>query len=99
MKRIPDVIEIFHIVRKQIPAKLVLIGDGPDRAGAEWLVHDKGLSSDVLFLGKQNQVQEILSAADVHCCLVTSNPSDWRRWKEWPVAFRRYAPKWEGYPR
>jgi N-acetyl-alpha-D-glucosaminyl L-malate synthase BshA len=65
VKRIPDVIEIFHIVRKQIPAKLVLIGDGPDRAGAEWLVHDKGLSSDVLFLGKQNQVQEILSAADV----------------------------------
>ena len=65
VKRIPDVIEIFRIVRKQIPAKLVLIGDGPDRAAAEWLVRDKGLSNDVVFLGKQNQVQEILSAADV----------------------------------
>jgi len=65
VKRIPDVIEIFHLVRKEIPAKLVLIGDGPDRAAAEWLARDKGLSSDILFLGKQNQVQEVLSAADV----------------------------------
>lgn len=65
VKRVPDVIEIFSLVRKEIPAKLLMIGDGPDRTTAEWLAREKGLSRDVLFLGKQNQVQELLNAADV----------------------------------
>ncbi|MGD0922051.1 MAG: N-acetyl-alpha-D-glucosaminyl L-malate synthase BshA [Terriglobia bacterium] len=65
VKRIPDVIEIFDLVRRQVPAKLLLIGDGPERATAEWLVREKGLTQDVIFQGKQNQVQELLSFADV----------------------------------
>ena len=65
VKRIPDVIEIFDLVRRQVPAKLLLIGDGPERATAEWLVREKGLTHDVIFQGKQNQVQELLSFADV----------------------------------
>jgi L-malate glycosyltransferase len=42
-----------------------MIGDGPDRTAAEWLVRDKNLTGDVHFLGKQNQVQELLCCADV----------------------------------
>ncbi len=65
VKRIPDVVEIFAAVRAEIPAKLLMIGDGPDRTSAEWLVREKGLTKDVCFLGKQNQVQDFLNCADV----------------------------------
>jgi N-acetyl-alpha-D-glucosaminyl L-malate synthase BshA len=65
VKRVSDVVEIFALVRRQIPAKLLMIGDGPDRTVAEWMVRDKKLSPDVIFLGKQNQVQDLLNCADV----------------------------------
>jgi N-acetyl-alpha-D-glucosaminyl L-malate synthase BshA len=65
VKRVSDVIEIFERVRKQIPSKLLLIGDGPDRSVAEWLAVQKGLHEDVLFLGKQDQVQEKLGVSDI----------------------------------
>ncbi|HET9180334.1 MAG TPA: N-acetyl-alpha-D-glucosaminyl L-malate synthase BshA [Terriglobia bacterium] len=65
VKRVMDVVEIFARVRKKIPSKLLMIGDGPDRTSAEWLARDKKISDDVLFLGKQNQVQDLLSCADV----------------------------------
>jgi len=65
VKRLPDVVGIFARVRAAIPAKLLLIGDGPDRARAEWMVNDLGLKDDVIFLGKQNQVQDLLNCADV----------------------------------
>src|SRR5208283_502250 len=58
VKRVPDVVEIFALVRREIPAKLLMIGDGPDRTVAEWLAREKKLSPDVIFLGKQNQVQD-----------------------------------------
>jgi N-acetyl-alpha-D-glucosaminyl L-malate synthase BshA len=65
VKRITDVIEIFDRVRKKIPAKLLLLGDGPDRSPAEWLAVQKGIREDVLFLGKQEQVYEKLAISDV----------------------------------
>lgn len=65
VKRITDAVEIFAIVRAKMPAKLVLIGDGPDRGGAEYLVRKKRLQKDVFFLGKQNAVYEKLSSADL----------------------------------
>jgi N-acetyl-alpha-D-glucosaminyl L-malate synthase BshA len=65
VKRITDAIEIFAIVRAKMPAKLVLIGDGPDRGAAEYLVRKKRLQKDVFFLGKQNSVYEKLSSADL----------------------------------
>jgi N-acetyl-alpha-D-glucosaminyl L-malate synthase BshA len=65
VKRIPDVIEIFAHVRREIPSKLLMIGDGPERTIAEWMVREKGLAQDVIFLGKQNQVQDLLNCADV----------------------------------
>ncbi len=65
VKRLTDVIEIFDRVHKQIPSKLLLIGDGPDRSVAEWLAVQKGIHDDVLFLGKQDQIQEKLAIADI----------------------------------
>lgn len=65
VKRLTDVVEIFAIVRAKMPAKLVLIGDGPDRGAAEYLVRKKRLQKDVIFLGKQNGVYEKLAAADL----------------------------------
>jgi len=65
VKRIQDVIEIFDRVQKQIPAKLLLLGDGPDRSPAEWLAVQKGIHEDVIFLGKREQVYEKLAIADV----------------------------------
>jgi N-acetyl-alpha-D-glucosaminyl L-malate synthase BshA len=65
VKRVTDVIEIFDRVRKKVPSKLLLIGDGPDRSVAEWLTVQKGIHEDVLFLGKQDQVEEKLGIADI----------------------------------
>ena len=65
VKRLTDVIEIFDRVRKKFPAKLLLIGDGPDRSVAEWLAVQKGIHDDVLFLGKQDQIQEKLALSDI----------------------------------
>ena len=65
VKRITDTVEIFDRVRKQIPAKLLLIGDGPERSRAEWLATQKGIEDDVLFLGKQDQIREKLGLADI----------------------------------
>ena len=65
VKRVTDVIEIFDRVRKEIPAKLLLMGDGPDRSPAEWLAVQKGIHDDVIFLGKREQVHETLAISDV----------------------------------
>ncbi|HKV04761.1 MAG TPA: N-acetyl-alpha-D-glucosaminyl L-malate synthase BshA [Candidatus Acidoferrales bacterium] len=65
VKRLTDVVEIFALVREKIPAKLVLVGDGPDRGAAEYVVRTKRLAKDVYFLGKQDRVHEILGLADL----------------------------------
>jgi N-acetyl-alpha-D-glucosaminyl L-malate synthase BshA len=65
VKRITDCIEVFERVRKKIPSKLLMIGDGPDRSRAEWLAVQKGIHDDVIFLGKQEQVQEKLALSDI----------------------------------
>jgi len=65
VKCLTNVVEIFAIVRAKMPSKLVLIGDGPDRGAAEYLVRKKRLQKDVFFLGKQNAVYEKLSSADL----------------------------------
>src|SRR5713226_4665327 len=65
VKRLTDAVEIFAVVRAKMPAKLVLIGDGPDRGAAEYLVRKRCLQKDVFFLGKQDNVYEKLAAADL----------------------------------
>ncbi len=65
VKRVPDVVRIFAGVAREMPAQLVLVGDGPDRSAAEWLAHDLGIHCRVHFLGKQERVNELLPLADL----------------------------------
>jgi N-acetyl-alpha-D-glucosaminyl L-malate synthase BshA len=65
VKRISDVVQIFARVALQLPARLALIGDGPDRSTAEWLAHSLGIHDRIHFLGKQERVSEILPLADL----------------------------------
>src|SRR5437879_1571492 len=65
VKRVTDCIEVFDRVRQQVPSKLLMIGDGPDRSRAEWLAVQKGIHQDVLFLGKQEEIREKLALADI----------------------------------
>jgi L-malate glycosyltransferase len=65
VKRVGDVIKIFARVRQQLPATLVLVGDGPDRDAAEHEVDTLGLRKDVRFLGKVESVGDVLRGADL----------------------------------
>jgi N-acetyl-alpha-D-glucosaminyl L-malate synthase BshA len=65
VKNIPAVIHVFAEVRKKVRSKLVMIGDGPEKAGAEQLARELGVERDVLFLGNQDCMEELLPLADV----------------------------------
>ncbi len=65
VKRIEDIIRVFAKVQKQIPSKLLLVGDGPERTGIEALCRDLGVYHDVRFLGKLDTIEEALSLADL----------------------------------
>jgi N-acetyl-alpha-D-glucosaminyl L-malate synthase BshA len=65
VKRVQDVVEVFARVARQIPARLMLIGDGPDRPTAEFLARTLKVQDRVHFLGKQDNVNELLPLADL----------------------------------
>jgi N-acetyl-alpha-D-glucosaminyl L-malate synthase BshA len=65
VKRIEDIIQVFAKVQKQVPAKLLLVGDGPERSGIESLCRELGVAADVRFLGKLDTIEEALSMADL----------------------------------
>lgn len=65
VKRVDDVLEVFNKVRAKMPAKLLMIGDGPDRPHAEEICRKLPYCGDVRFLGKQDQMEEILNIADL----------------------------------
>jgi len=65
VKRVTDTIRVLEKVKKEVPAKLVLVGDGPDRSECERLARELDIHKDVVFLGKQDGLTEILNAADI----------------------------------
>jgi N-acetyl-alpha-D-glucosaminyl L-malate synthase BshA len=65
VKRVVDVVDIFARVAERMPARLLLIGDGPERSAAEWQASSKGIHDRVHFLGKQDRVHELLPLADL----------------------------------
>lgn len=65
VKRIPDVINVFFKIQNQIPAKLMLVGDGPERENAERLVAGLGIEDRVIFFGNSNEIDQILSYSDL----------------------------------
>jgi N-acetyl-alpha-D-glucosaminyl L-malate synthase BshA len=66
VKRVLDVVEIFDRLQKTIPARLLMIGDGPDRPAAEALCREKGLASSVAFLGNMPALEELMPSADLY---------------------------------
>ncbi len=65
LKRTQDVVKVFHGIWKEIPAKLILVGDGPERVKAEQLAKDLGMGRDVIYLGKTTEVERVLCASDL----------------------------------
>ena len=65
VKRVEDVIHIFKKVHDQVPSKLLMIGDGPERQNSERLSRQLGICDDVRFLGKQDPIEELLAICDL----------------------------------
>ncbi|WP_395043309.1 N-acetyl-alpha-D-glucosaminyl L-malate synthase BshA [Flavobacterium sp.] len=65
VKRIPDVIQIFNKIQQKIPAKLMMVGDGPEKAQAEQLCYDLEIQNKVIFFGNSNEIDKILSYSDL----------------------------------
>ncbi len=65
VKRIPDVIQIFNLIQQQIPAKLMMVGDGPEKEKAERLCTELGIQEKVIFFGNSNEIDKILSYSDL----------------------------------
>jgi L-malate glycosyltransferase len=65
VKRVDDVVRVYARVRERIPAKLLMIGDGPERPHVQQLVKEMGLSSDVHFLGEQDQLEPLFFCTDL----------------------------------
>ena len=65
IKRVQDVVKIFAEVNKQVPSKLLFVGDGPERSTAEDLARELGVCDEVRFVGKQEQMEDILAIADL----------------------------------
>ena len=65
VKRIPDVIQIFNKIQQKIPAKLMMVGDGPEKAQAEQLCYDLEIQNKVIFFGNSDEIDKILSYSDL----------------------------------
>jgi L-malate glycosyltransferase len=65
VKRVPDIIRMFEKVVKEIPSKMVLVGDGPDRSECERLCRELEICDHVKFLGKQERLVDILTSSDL----------------------------------
>jgi N-acetyl-alpha-D-glucosaminyl L-malate synthase BshA len=65
VKRIEDVVKIFYNVQKEIPSKLLMVGEGPEKRNAELLVKKLGISDSVIFLGNSHEIAKILCYTDV----------------------------------
>jgi N-acetyl-alpha-D-glucosaminyl L-malate synthase BshA len=65
VKRIPDVINIFNKIQKKIPAKLMMVGEGPEREPAERLCEQLGITDKVVFFGNSNEIDRILCFSDL----------------------------------
>ena len=65
VKRVDDVVKIFHKIIQEVPSKLLMVGDGPERRNAEEQARELGITDCIRFLGKQDAIEEILSIADL----------------------------------
>lgn len=65
VKNIPDVVKVFYTIQKEIPSKLMMVGEGPEKIIAEKLCEDLGISDKVIFFGNSNDINQILKYSDL----------------------------------
>lgn len=65
VKRIPDVVKVFYEIQKEIPSKLMMVGEGPEREVAEKMCEDLKINDKVIFFGNSNEIDKILSYSDL----------------------------------
>jgi len=65
VKNIPDVVQVFYKIQQKIPAKLMMVGDGPEKEAAEMLCQKLGISDKVIFFGNSHEINEILGYSDL----------------------------------
>ncbi len=65
VKRVEDAVKVFYRLRQQVPSKLLLVGDGPERSNVEKLCREFGICEDIRFLGKLEAIEEVLSVSDL----------------------------------
>ena len=65
VKNIPDVVKVFYKIQQKIPAKLMMVGDGPEKAKAEKLCEKLGITDKVIFFGNSNEINQILALTDL----------------------------------
>lgn len=65
VKQIPDVVKVFYNIQKEMPAKLMMVGEGPERESAERLCEKLGISDKVIFFGNSNEIDKILCFSDL----------------------------------
>jgi N-acetyl-alpha-D-glucosaminyl L-malate synthase BshA len=65
VKRIQDVIKIFYNIQKEMPSKLMMVGEGPEKEPAEKLCCDLGIQDKVIFFGNSNEIDRILCFSDL----------------------------------
>ncbi|AMA48574.1 MULTISPECIES: N-acetyl-alpha-D-glucosaminyl L-malate synthase BshA [Flavobacterium] len=65
VKKIPDVIKVFYKIQEKIPAKLMMVGDGPEKEKAEWLCRELGIEEKVIFFGNSHEISQILCYSDL----------------------------------
>ncbi|MCA1063162.1 N-acetyl-alpha-D-glucosaminyl L-malate synthase BshA [Rossellomorea sp. AcN35-11] len=69
VKRVPDVVSAFNLIQNELPSKLLLVGDGPEMTLICKQVRELGLEDKVLFLGKQDNLEELYSISDIKLLL------------------------------
>jgi L-malate glycosyltransferase len=65
LKRVTDVVKVFAALNKKVPSKLLFVGDGPERPAAESLARDLGIYDETRFVGRQEQIEEVLAISDL----------------------------------
>jgi len=65
LKRVNDVVRIFAEINKKVPSKLLFVGDGPERPAAESLARELGVYDETRFVGRQEQIEEVLAISDL----------------------------------
>ena len=65
VKRIEDIVKIFYEIQKEVPSKLMMVGEGPEKENAEYLCNKLGIQNKVIFFGNSNEIDKILSYSDL----------------------------------